>query len=441
MNTLKNTLILCICAYLFINLYSKPVAAEVNEVESMNNYKNMDINTKNKIKEFPITIQKKLVSQATELNSTFSVIDEIYGGYENFSENGTIHLSEDGQIIVGLKSSLETEKTNSLKSMLKSSDEDNLIQIKSIKYSTKELEDIQDDITLVLQKSLVDKSFITDLDVAEPKITISVENLTLEDQKKLFSQLKLKSYYELIRFTSHDSSLVPQDEIKRDRDWTKLGGGIKIKRKVGNVSYSCSTTGIGRKGTNYFLITAGHCLDSNGTNVYQSDSLVGVVHTRGNYANIDVGLIRVTNSSPITRYATSYFYNLAENKNDYDKRVTGSSTPIQGQAVCKSGITTGVTCGNIWTLRTTYSVTDGTVPGTRNVAKIVPLSGVNYSEGGDSGAITYDPTNDRIVGIHTGGAGYNGYMTRINDVVNLFSASNNPFTIYSGTTDVLLVSK
>lgn len=109
--------------------------------------------------------------------------------------------------------------------------------------------------------------------------------------------------------------------------------------------------------------------------------------------------------------------------------------------MCKSGVTTGVTCGNISTLRTTYSVSDGLTPGIRNVAKVVPLSGVNYSEPGDSGGITYDPTNNRVVGIHSGGIGYNGFMTRINDVIDLYSDSSNAFTIYSGTTDVLLVSK
>jgi len=65
-----------------------------------------------------------------------------------------------------------------------------------------------------------------------------------------------------------------------------------------------------------------------------------------------------------------------------------------------------------------------------NVAKITPLSGIDYSQGRNSGSITYDPTTYRVVGIHSGGIGLNGYMTRINDVISLNSDSSNAFPIY-----------
>lgn len=92
-------------------------------------------------------------------------------------------------------------------------------------------------------------------------------------------------------------------------------------------------------------------------------------------------------------------------------------------------------------IKTTYIDPNGLAPGTRNVARITPLSGVDYSQPGDSGAITYDPSTYRVVGIHSGGGSLTGLMTRINDVISLYSDSTNTFSIYSSSTDALLVSK
>lgn len=407
------------------------------KLEDLSNFSKLDTSTKNTIQQYPLEVQKKLVTQATEMNDVFNILDKVFGSYEAFSDKGTIYLSNSGEIIIGL-TGISDEKLNTLKASLQVIDEDNLIKFESVKYSINELEQIQDEVALAVQRLIEDKSVITDLDLIDKKITVSVEDLKTDEEQKILSYLNQNNYIDLIQLKSHDQSMNPYGELARARNWTKLGGGIQIRNAYDHL---CTTAGIGKKGTNYFVLTAAHCLDSNNTYVKQDTATLGVVHSRGHYSNIDVGLIRVTTASTITRYATNYFYELAENKDDYDRRVTGSSTPIQGQFVCKSGITTGVTCGNISTLKTTYMDPNGLAPGTRNVARITPLSGVDYSQTGDSGAITYDPSTYRVVGIHSGGGGLTGLMTRINDVISLYSDSTNTFSIYSSSTDALLVSK
>ena len=434
----KNKFIIPLVFIFALMLFNnKVISVNAEKLEDLSNYSKLDKNAVNTIQQFPVEVQKKLITQATEMNDIFNTIDKVFGSYEAFSDKGTLYLSDKGEIIIGIKDGSDEKVNFTLKNSLQAIDEDNLIKIESVKYSINELEKIQDEIAQVAQNLIGDKSVITELDVIAPKITVSVEDLKTEEEQALASQFKENNTFDLIQIISHDQTMNPQDEIERERDWTKLGGGIRLHDSgLGN----CTSTGIGKKGTNYFLITAGHCLQYDGSYVYQDSSIVGVDHTSGNYANIDVGLVRITSASPIPRYATNYFYELAENKTDYDRRITGSSTPIQGQFVCKSGITTGVTCGNISTLKTTYSVTNGSVPGTRNVAKVTPLSGVDYSQGGDSGSITYDPSTYKVVGIHSGGGGLVGYFTRINDVINLFTDSSNSFSIYSSSTNTLLVN-
>jgi hypothetical protein len=62
---------------------------------------------------------------------------------------------------------------------------------------------------------------------------------------------------------------------------------------------------------------------------------------------------------------------------------------------------------------------------------------LNYSSGGDSGAIVFDPYAFLIYGIHSGGENPDGstnptygLFTKITDVMNMYSTSSASFSIY-----------
>ncbi|MFD1736548.1 hypothetical protein ACFSCX_08215 [Bacillus salitolerans] len=111
-------------------------------------------------------------------------------------------------------------------------------------------------------------------------------------------------------------------------------------------------------------------------------------------------------------------------------------TTLAGEYLCKSGISTSVTCGTV-----DYSDDDY---GHQKVSKIINDHSIfpDYYQDGDSGAIVFDPANLYIVGIHSGGEVPTGegitfgYFTRSWEVEDHFSTSGNLFRVYTNDTYV-----
>jgi streptogrisin C len=102
-----------------------------------------------------------------------------------------------------------------------------------------------------------------------------------------------------------------------------------------------------------FVITAGHC-----TNIGSTWSGVGgTLGTRAasSFPTNDYGLIRVTSSSAVsTPYVDRY-------SAGSDVRVTGATAAAVGQAVCRSGSTTGWRCGSVTATNQTVCYAQGCV--------------------------------------------------------------------------------
>ena len=77
--------------------------------------------------------------------------------------------------------------------------------------------------------------------------------------------------------------------------------------------------------------------------------------------------------------------------------VTGAGNAYVGQAVCRSGATTGVRCGTVTGLNQTVNYAEGSVTG---------LIRTNIcAEPGDSGGPLYVAATGKIIGILSGGSG------------------------------------
>ncbi|MEU8179350.1 S1 family peptidase [Micromonospora sp. NPDC049044] len=151
----------------------------------------------------------------------------------------------------------------------------------------------------------------------------------------------------------------------------------------------CSLGANARSGSTYYVITAGHCTTTAST--WYTDSAQSTVlgtRTATSYPTNDYGLIRYTGR--IAHPSAVYTYPGLVT-------INGPGTAYIGQAVCRSGSTTGVRCGTVTGLNQTVNYATGVIYG---------LIRTNIcAEPGDSGGPLYVASTGTILGILSGGSG------------------------------------
>ncbi|MEU7924001.1 S1 family peptidase [Micromonospora sp. NPDC049107] len=151
----------------------------------------------------------------------------------------------------------------------------------------------------------------------------------------------------------------------------------------------CSLGANVRSGSTYYVVTAGHCTGTVST-WYADSAQTTVLGTRTgtSYPGNDYGLIRYTGR--IAHPSAVYTYPGL-------LTINGPGTAYVGQAVCRSGVTTGVRCGTVTGLNQTVNYATGVVYG---------LIRTNIcAEPGDSGGPLYVASTGTIIGILSGGSG------------------------------------
>lgn len=165
---------------------------------------------------------------------------------------------------------------------------------------------------------------------------------------------------------------------------TMLAGGDAI---YGSTS-RCSLGANARSGSTFYLITAGHCTNSSANWWTNSTHTIAIgVRTASSFPSNDYGLIRYTSRLSHPSAVNTYPGLL---------QLYGTGSAYVGQAVCRSGATTGVRCGVVTALNATVNYPDGIVTG---------LIRTNIcAENGDSGGPLYT-SGGIILGILSGGTG------------------------------------
>ncbi|MCG5440475.1 S1 family peptidase [Micromonospora foliorum] len=151
----------------------------------------------------------------------------------------------------------------------------------------------------------------------------------------------------------------------------------------------CSLGANARSGSTYYVITAGHCTTAAAT-WYADSAQTTVLGTRTatSYPTNDYGLIRYTGR--IAHPSAVYTYPGL-------LTINGPGNAYIGQAVCRSGSTTGVRCGSVTGLNQTVNYSTGVIYG---------LIRTNIcAEPGDSGGPLYVASTGTILGILSGGTG------------------------------------
>ncbi|WP_434739823.1 S1 family peptidase [Micromonospora sp. SH-82] len=186
-----------------------------------------------------------------------------------------------------------------------------------------------------------------------------------------------------LRVTAERTGAVLRHERGRLR--TLIAGGEAIYAGTGRCSLGANV----RRGNTSYAVTAGHCTASAAT-WYADSARTSPLGPRvgSSFPGNDYGLIQYTGTLPRPSAVWTYPGLLP---------IGNVGNPSVGQAVCRSGATTGVRCGTVTALNQTVNYAQGSVSG---------LIRTNIcAEPGDSGGPLYAASTGTILGILSGGSG------------------------------------
>ena len=199
---------------------------------------------------------------------------------------------------------------------------------------------------------------------------------------------------------SVDSTVSKKAAAKVDRIAAKYGDKIRVERVAGTLhptvsggqaiygaGYRCSLGFNVRSGSTYYFLTAGHCTNLS-SSWYSNSSQTSMLGTRAgtSFPGNDYGIVKYSTTAGS---GNVYLYNGAY------QDITTSGNAYVGQAVTRSGSTTGVHTGVVQALNATVNYPEGTVSG---------LIKTNVcAEGGDSGGSLF--AGSTALGLTSGGSG------------------------------------
>lgn len=351
--------------------------------------------------------KKQLEFEKAYLDSILSTTNKYFGSPEGFDEYGEIYIENNEKPHLVIAIAYENMQVNNFIEEMKSALPEDLISIRKVNYSKNDLLKVQDELVQLIDSGNTEslEGYTIIPSTKDQKVILSVPNKNTISINTNNNSLITK-YSDLIE-VQEGSLNIPAKS--RSDAFIEMGGGIRI-------SVGCSTGATATKDTREFLITAGHCIKNIGSTVSQGGTNIGTQHLSGYYnGGTDVGLILLTNTNK--RIGNKYYYNEIANA-EYDEKYTSASTALTGQLLCKTGITTGVTCGTVTSTSAT-SQYDGIA--LSNLIQIYKEGG-GVILGGDSGGTVFNAYNRwQIVGLvqarNSGNSGTPegtwGYVTKI----------------------------
>ena len=171
-------------------------------------------------------------------------------------------------------------------------------------------------------------------------------------------------------------------------------GGQAIYRGGSRCSAGFNTrSGSGRN----YVLTAGHCTDLGGTWTTAGGQTIGPV-AGSSFPGNDYGAIRISNPAALDPRGGVLYYGAFRD-------ITGASRVAVGSSACKTGSTTGTTCGVVQAYNVTVNYAEGTVFG---------MTRTNLcTQPGDSGGAMYAGSLAQgiVSGGTIGGCGQSGFRS------------------------------
>ncbi len=325
---------------------------------------------------------------------------------KSLEDVGNYYFNED-QIVIQLDVSKkdegtsfkETEKFKTLAKSAQSLSERfsaNFV-IEEVSNSYNYLVETQDQIAVDLHSLKVD-NYVINLNAEENRLDLIFDEISNETRKSLQGLYDEDLKIIVDKEALEKFNATPEAAKPRKADWNSLGAGIGIRKYTGGGE--CSTAGIAKKGSDLWVMSAGHCNDG-GVGYIQWSSRLGTTHLNAYNSDYDFLLIKVQNS-PIKRYATNGLYGMwGDTSTGYDASLTGSFKQKKGLRVCRVGIKTSRACGEVTNERYRTGLL-----GRGLVLSEVSGNGEVLSNNGDSGGSWFTQSRPyRLVGVHKGGNG------------------------------------
>jgi streptogrisin D len=179
------------------------------------------------------------------------------------------------------------------------------------------------------------------------------------------------------------------DRIKLEKMSGKLTKYIAGGDAIYGGQYRCSLGFNVRSGSTYYFLTAGHC-GNIASSWYSNSSKTTLLGTT--YGSSFPG-----NDYAIVKYSTSYTNHpgTVDLYNGSSQDITSAGNAYVGQAVKRSGSTTGVHSGSVTATNATVNYAEGTVTGL--------IRTTVCAEGGDSGGALF--AGSVALGLTSGGSG------------------------------------
>ncbi|QDS33743.1 hypothetical protein [Brevibacillus brevis] len=231
--------------------------------------------------------QKRIPDLIKYLEKEF---DDNYAGIYVDQENG-------GIVHIGFYSIPQKEELNKVEDIL---GEDVEVEYDEVKYSEEDLDKVVEEISLS-----IDKSEENIVNISSSFKDQSVIVGYTEDESEAKDSVEKSLSKKSIRKMDLDESLIKFEQTEKIEPKIDRAQ-IKVRPVPGAAQMNFSgsgfcTNGFSAKDSNsstYFLVSAGHCAESTGQQVFQSydkDNLIGTVHTKIFHwgSSVDVSLVKV----------------------------------------------------------------------------------------------------------------------------------------------------
>ncbi|WP_020618647.1 S1 family peptidase [Paenibacillus daejeonensis] len=307
---------------------------------------------------------------------------------EKYSDVGTFHQEKaDGlKFVVGL---VNNEKANQIQKIIEEFVPEEYLEIRQVNFSEAEL--------VAAYEAVINES--NQRRIPFETVAVRIKENVVEVQVEQYEQAsQLLAGNSLKALTAEDPNIFKvvvgrsNEELKaRTTKLDIMAGGLLIDdnasdSQTGNAGY-CTIGTLATKNSDRFIITAGHCLASWSSTIFQGGEAVGTKHYQYNGNGADVGVLKVSSGKSISNYVYKYSWT--------DSRISSyqssSSSLSVGANICLSGATTGFNCGEVTAVNITSLGNSGYME-----TDIV-------AQGGDSGGTMY--YNGVLIGLLRSGDG------------------------------------
>lgn len=310
-----------------------------------------------------------------------------------------------GIVRIGFKTGSE-EKVKKFEEELKNLYSKGMLELYYTDYTEQQLDEIAESVSEkrdVLAQRGLDISSVS-VNIPEQKIDIGVKKKTAASRSLLLdsvivSDLDLGVDGNLINIFEED---VHEVQASPSSKFRPIQAGLRITNV--ETGGNCTSAFSAQIGTDSYVLTAGHCVESTGDKFSQGGERFGRVEDYNFGGNVDAAIIKLDEGSDD---ATYYLFGNDKSKLNNIDEVQKTKNETVGDAVCISGATTrSVKCGTLesknWSGYLTTS--DGKV-------YFTGLRQASYSsQSGDSGAPIF--LGGTAIGIHNAGDGIYTHITR-----------------------------